>query len=130
MNTRILQFLRAENLSQAQFSDVLGIQRSGLTHIISGRNKPGFDFIEKMLRSYPALNAEWLITGRGKMYKESKDDLFAPVEPPMEPPVEESPSILETDNYEQLPKVTKQVEKIIVYYTDHTYEAFGPLPNL
>ena len=70
MKSRLQQFLEVEQLSPARLADVLGIQRSGLSHILSGRNKPGFDFIQKLLTRYPTLSAEWLITGKGKMYKE------------------------------------------------------------
>ena len=49
MRTRLQQFLQAENLSPSRFADQIGIQRSGMSHILSGRNKPGFDFIEKIL---------------------------------------------------------------------------------
>src|SRR5574344_836187 len=73
MKSRLQQFLEVEQLSPAKLADIIGIQRSGLSHILSGRNKPGFDFIQKLLIKFPALNAEWLITGRGKIYKESPD---------------------------------------------------------
>lgn len=69
MNKRLLQFITAENISQSQFADNIGVARASVSHIIAGRNKPGFDFVEKMARAFPALNIEWLITGRGKMYK-------------------------------------------------------------
>ena len=69
MNQRIQKFLGAENISQSQFADTIGVARASISHILSGRNKPGFDFIEKMSHSYPNLNLEWLITGKGKMYK-------------------------------------------------------------
>ncbi len=71
MKDRLQRFLELEQLSPAKLADILGIQRSGLSHILSGRNKPGFDLIQKMLVKFPALNADWLITGRGKIYKES-----------------------------------------------------------
>lgn len=69
MQERLKQFLHAENITPSQFADYLGVQRSGVSHILAGRNKPGFEFIERMLHRYPALNADWLITGKGKMYK-------------------------------------------------------------
>jgi len=69
MNKRLLQFITAENISQSQFADNIGVARASVSHIIAGRNKPGFDFVEKMACAFPALNIEWLITGRGKMYK-------------------------------------------------------------
>lgn len=70
MNERLVQFLSLEQLSPARFADILGIQRSGISHILSGRNKPSFEFLEKIILKYPQLNLEWLITGKGKVYKE------------------------------------------------------------
>lgn len=69
MNRRLEQFLAAENISQSQFADTIGVARASVSHILAGRNKPGFDFIESMSRHYPTLNIEWLILGNGKMYK-------------------------------------------------------------
>lgn len=70
MNKRLQQFLELENLSPARLADLLGVQRSGMSHILSGRNKPGFDFIQKLLNKFPDLSADWFITGKGKPYKE------------------------------------------------------------
>ncbi|MBI9052994.1 MAG: helix-turn-helix transcriptional regulator [Bacteroidales bacterium] len=67
MKDRIIQFLRENNLTSTKFADVIGVQRSSISHILSGRNKPSFDFIEKMLIAYPDLDAQWLITGKGDM---------------------------------------------------------------
>ena len=72
MRNRLQQFLNAEQLSPARLSDIIGIQRSGMSHILSGRNKPSFDFIQKLLLKFPTLNSEWLITGKGKMYKDNQ----------------------------------------------------------
>lgn len=68
MNRRLQQFLTAENISQSQFADTIGVARASVSHILAGRNKPGFDFIQSMSRHYPDLNLEWLITGKGRMY--------------------------------------------------------------
>ncbi|MDR0711707.1 MAG: helix-turn-helix domain-containing protein [Prevotellaceae bacterium] len=69
MKDRILQFLALESLSPTRFADQLGVQRSGVSHILAGRNKPSYDFIEKMLLTFPNINAEWLLLGKGEMYK-------------------------------------------------------------
>ena len=72
---RLKQFLKMEDLSPAKFADSIGIQRSGISHILAGRNKPSFDFISKMLATYPDLSAEWIMTGKGKPYKNSAQPL-------------------------------------------------------
>jgi transcriptional regulator with XRE-family HTH domain len=71
MKDRILKFLSLENLSPTRFADLLGVQRSGVSHILAERNKPSFDFIEKMLLAFPNLNAEWLLLGKGEVYKKA-----------------------------------------------------------
>lgn len=70
MNFRLQQFLSAENITQSQLADEIGVARASISHILAGRNKPGFDFIQGLSRSYPNLNLDWLINGKGKMYKD------------------------------------------------------------
>ena len=82
MNVRLQQFLAAENISQAQFADSISVARASVSHIVAGRNKPGFDFISSMIKRYPTLNVDWLITGNGKMYKTASDAPAAQVSKP------------------------------------------------
>ncbi len=145
MNKRLQQFLAAENISQSQFADSIGVARASISHILAGRNKPGFDFIERMARQYPELNLEWLITGRGRMYTSSKTASEAPVEPisPLSAPngpglfdtaeivsetVAQTPllsrnnSIKNLDNSLQQINNQKSISKIIVFYADGTFQ--------
>ena len=69
MKDRIQAFLQNENKSYAQFAEEIGVQPSGISHILSGRNNPSLDFVIKMLHRYPSLSADWLLFGRGSMYK-------------------------------------------------------------
>lgn len=70
MEERLKLFLAMEGLSPSQFADKLGVQRSGVSHLLSGRNKPSFEFISKMLAAYPKINPDWLIMGTGKAYRD------------------------------------------------------------
>ena len=70
MNTRLKQFIAAENISQAQFADTINVVRASVSHVLAGRNNPSYDFIRAIMDNYPELNIEWLILGKGKMYKE------------------------------------------------------------
>ena len=70
MNTRLKQFLAAENISQAQFADSISVVRASVSHVLAGRNNPSYDFIKAIMDNYPQLNIEWLILGKGKMYKD------------------------------------------------------------
>ena len=73
MNTRLQQFLAAENITRSQFADTINVARASVSHILAGRNKPGWDFITSMMKHYPNLNIEWLLRGTGKMYKTASD---------------------------------------------------------
>jgi transcriptional regulator with XRE-family HTH domain len=81
MKERILEFLRRENKTSAQFAEEINVQPSGISHILSGRNNPSLDFILKMLEKYSYLSTDWLLFGKGSMYKESKmGDLFSQID--------------------------------------------------
>ncbi len=69
MEDRLLKLLDTEQLTSAKFADAIGVQRSSVSHILSGRNKPSFDFLQKTLKAFPMLNADWLILGEGNMYE-------------------------------------------------------------
>lgn len=72
MKERLLEFLRNENKTSAQLADEIGVQASGISHILSGRNNPSLDFVLKMLEKYQFLSTEWLLFGRGSMYKDAR----------------------------------------------------------
>ena len=137
MNRRLQQFLEAENLTAAKLADILGVQRSGLSHILSARNKPSYDFILTILNKYPALNPDWLITGKGKMYRDQNED-STPVhqvvveksehiQPPQfefenevnsEEPISNTTPLLSA----KAPSNNKRIVRITIYYSDGTFE--------
>lgn len=131
MQNRILQLLTAENISQTEFARKIGVSGPNVTHIISGRNKPSYDFILRIATAYPALNLEWLLFGKGKMYKEK-----GPA-PPVEPVQQYAPDgtlFTFDENIEATPAPTPpQVEvkptenqrkaiRVTVFYDDGTFQ--------
>jgi len=76
INDRISQMLDYFNITRYRFSHETGISETVLLNIYKGKNKPSFDVIEKILNHYPAINAEWLLTGKGEMHRtvENKKD--------------------------------------------------------
>jgi transcriptional regulator with XRE-family HTH domain len=72
MKERLLEFLRVENKTSAQLAEEIGVQASGISHILSGRNNPSLDFVLKMLERYQFLSTDWLLFGKGSMYADSK----------------------------------------------------------
>ena len=146
MKDRLQRFLELEQLTPSRLADIIGIQRSGLSHILSGRNKPGFDFIQKLILKFPTINAEWLLTGKGKVYKESNETRFFSNEP--ETTINSySENTTETSNNQQVkPTLTqpelsensinafnqavhadkKNLKKIIMIYSDGTFTEYTP----
>ena len=72
MKERLLEFLKAENKTSAQFAEEIGVQASGISNILSGRNNPSLDFVLKMLEKYRFISTDWLLFGKGAMYKDLK----------------------------------------------------------
>jgi len=70
MKDRIILLIKAKNLTAAQFADEIGVQKSSISHIISGRNNASLDFIQKVLLRYPEVNMEWLMFGKGPLFKD------------------------------------------------------------
>ena len=74
MKDRISLLIKAKNLTAAQFADEIGVQKSSISHIISGRNNASLDFIQKILITYPEVNMEWLMFGKGPLFKTNEND--------------------------------------------------------
>lgn len=69
MKERLAQFLRSEGLTAVKFAEIMEVQPSSISHLLSGRNKPNFEFISRLLLRFPALNPDWIINGIGGTYK-------------------------------------------------------------
>ena len=148
MKDRILKFLQNENKSYTQFAEEIGVQPSGISHILSGRNNPSLDFILKMLSKYPALSAEWILFGRGSMYKtivqptlfdnEIRSESDIPVRKPEEIQISDSGGdekseekitadvqIASADSGEK-EKTGRVLEKVLFFYSDKTFTEYRP----
>ncbi len=68
MIERINLLLKAKNITARQFAEEIGIQPSGMSHIMSGRNNPSLDFVMKVIKRWPEVNINWLMLGKGEMY--------------------------------------------------------------
>jgi transcriptional regulator with XRE-family HTH domain len=75
--TRILQVMDHYGLSKADFAQKLMISPAVLSHISSGRNKPGLELIVSLLENYSDVSADWLILGVGPMLRQKQNQEFA-----------------------------------------------------
>ena len=116
-----------KSISAGELSSLLGVQRSNISHILNGRNKPGASFIEKLLLTFPDLNARWLFTGEGEMVEKltSPDPTLDPANnparktealiPPEVPPIQQPAT-----------KFNKELKvvKVVLFYSDGTFKDF------
>ena len=126
---RITQILEEQQLSSSAFADTIGVQRSSISHVLSGRNKPSLEFILKTVRAFPAYSTDWLLFG-----KESE----IPVGYPSPIDKEQPTGVQEmafTDNptSEQsptaptsTPKSQAEIDKIVLLYKDGRFTEYIP----
>ena len=70
MRDRILKIMEREGLTPSKFAESIGIQRSAMSHIISGRNNPSLDVLLKILERFTYVDSDWLLFGKGEMIRE------------------------------------------------------------
>lgn len=81
MKERIEKILNDKNLSQAEFADYIGVNRSSITHLMTGRNKSSDTVVARTLLAFPDINPQWLSEGIGEMYKTYGDKSNTPIYP-------------------------------------------------
>ena len=142
-------------LSASGFADKIGVQRSSLSHLLSGRNKPSLDFIMKIVEVFPEVDLYWILNGKGNFPKsdsiekevliseptpslfsenkteevksENQPDLFSTE------PIAEKNRVNETSeekfsntrNFETL-KNLSDIERIVVFYKNGTFKNYLP----
>ncbi|MFL2599662.1 MAG: helix-turn-helix domain-containing protein [Flavobacteriaceae bacterium] len=108
---RIQEVMKNNELTSSQFAERLGVQRSGISHILSGRNKPSLEFITKIHFKFDSVSIQWLLFGEENQKNKS--------------------NLLETDNNHNNIKFDsqfseKKTEKIIILYDDKSFIEFYP----
>ncbi len=132
MKDRIAKILSDEGITGAKFAEEIGVQASSISHILSGRNNPGTDFLIKILERYRGISAEWLLLGKGEMHKQSNHDPKRSISVNSEPDLFNPPSPTSqmlNSNANDKAKETNlvlSVEKIIVFYTNNTFKTYFP----
>jgi transcriptional regulator with XRE-family HTH domain len=101
--------------SASSFAEKIGVQRSSISHILSGRNKPSLDFILKILSAYPEVDLYWLFNGKGEFpsivkIENTKQDTIAPG-------LNYGKLLSETDK-------NKTIERIVIFYSDGSFKNF------
>ena len=120
-NTRLKKILEYYGLSASAFAEVVTVQRSSISHILSGRNKPSLDFISKVLNAFPEIDLLWLLSGTGDF------------------PRNTTPPLAKTEKSQELAKPTNPVatissddeliERIVIFYKDGSFKNYAMNPS-
>ena len=108
MENRIQKIIEKQGVSLNAFAQEIGVNRSTISHILTGRNKPSVEVLQKILKRFPSLSPDWLLLGNGSMHTKNE-------------------SIATTSTTKKTSKSeSKSVEKVVVFYNDNTFQEYNP----
>jgi len=108
MENRIQKIIEEQEISLNAFAQEIGVNRSTISHILTGRNKPSVEVLQKILKRFPSLSSDWLLLGYGSMHakNEFSDTKYS----------QKNTSKLES----------KLIQKVVVFYVDNTFQEYNP----
>lgn len=144
-----------KGISASELADTIGVQRSNVTHVLHGRNKPSFQFIQKMLQIYPEINAKWLLLGTGNMVDSTakprtlfdqepekvntiastpdevkqviSDKKITESEKNATEPIDITKNVISENSVQQNTLTTeKPIERLILCFDDQTFKVYSP----
>ncbi|MDA0176657.1 hypothetical protein C7H62_2508 [Mesoflavibacter sp. HG96] len=117
--------------SASSFAEKIGVQRSSISHILSGRNKPSLEFVLKVLSSFPEVELYWLLNGKGNFPAEKNAVEVKPEIPPrpesqnLFSEVEEKTPETNSTSISQIQQHSKkEIERIVIFYKDGSFQNF------
>mgnify|MGYP006157494795 CR=1 FL=1 len=113
-------------LSASAFADKIGVQRSSLSHLLSGRNKPSLEFVIKITEAFPEVDLYWFLFNKGSFPKSNSTENIS---------MNETISLKKSEeiNKTEATKPDKvnflnqdDIEKIVVFYKNGTFKTYLP----
>lgn len=147
---RIQKIMDFYSVSASSFADYMGVGRSSISHILSGRNRPSLDFVMKIVEAYTDVELDWLLYGKGTFPK-SENKPMAQESVQSKPPTPASESLSLTQQTEQdlfsttiteteISKIQEplqennkrsitgenKIDRVLIFYTDGTFDDYSP----
>ena len=131
---RIQQIMEYYALSASGFADAMGVGRSSISHILSGRNKPSLDFVMKITEAYPEAELHWLLYGKGVFPKSKetvikKEQPIQPTNPPTSTPLTNTIAIQNEDQDLFSQEEKAEIEKVEITTKESTYTPQNDIPT-
>ncbi|WP_373519691.1 helix-turn-helix domain-containing protein [Pricia sp.] len=112
---RLEHLLQYYDLNASAFADKIQVQRSSISHLLSGRNKPSLEFVLKVIKNFPEVNLYWLLNGKGTFPSETSGK----VSPTPHPSAKSDET-----NIQEIKNPGKTIERIVIFYSDGSFEAY------
>ncbi len=132
LKERIVEILEKSGLTASEFADKIGVQRSAISHITSGRNNPSLDFLMKIKTEYPEIDTDWLIFGIEKL---NEDKPEVEISEQVKKNSDSYPSLFDDSDFEENEKNIihetsasqnqKSIKRVILFYDDGSFEDFS-----
>lgn len=175
MREKLQKLMHDQGLTSSKLAELLEVQPSGISHLMAGRNKPGFDLLQRILRRFPQINPDWLLLDSDQMYRDEykphspdastpslTESISARQPDPAQYPAEQQTqdlfsravSTANSARTNQIPNIedgtptmspqteqinrnaravqpsgSNRIERIVIFYTDHTFESFDAQTN-
>jgi len=111
---RLEHLLQYYGMSASAFADKINVQRSSISHLLSGRNKPSLDFVMKVVRTFPEVNLYWLLNGKGNFPDEKKEDPS---------PIPSDKSVVAVEE-KKISAQNRSIDRIIIFYSDGSFDSY------
>ena len=127
ISERIKLIIKSHNLTASSFADKLGIQRSSVSHLLAGRNKPSLDVLQKILTHFPRVNATWLVTGKepGSQTKSITEESNDEQKPTTDQIKDEDTPTYGVKKELTKPTSEKELISIVKFYSDGSFQEFN-----
>lgn len=113
---RLQQVIDYYGETASSFAEKIGVQRSSISHILSGRNKPSLEFVLKILSAYPEVELYWLLNGKGE-FPAGKETMESNT-------ITAPPSPIIDDKMASEIKKDHSIERIVIFYSDGSFKSF------
>jgi transcriptional regulator with XRE-family HTH domain len=110
---RLEKVMQYHGLSSSAFAEKIGVQRSSISHILSGRNKPSLDFVMKILSSFPDIDLYWLLNGKGEFPDKGQN-------------TDKNQENINLTKIKSIQGIDsgKSIKRIVIFYSDGSFENF------
>lgn len=118
---RLNKIMTYYGLSASAFAELIHVQRSSISHVLSGRNKPSLDFILKLNKAFPDINLYWLLNNTGEMINSTPTTT-----PSLEKNLKQGPIGKTQTSDHNAEYISKEVDRIVIFFKDGTFENYNP----